>query len=149
MRNIHQTCSMILHFAMKCCSQSSIQLKTLQGLDSGFKNAVAQECRNLCHQRPQLLQQHPAKRALVQSKSPCFTCLAAGGENPNHDYKQALSPPLHLPLSLYMDIYIYIYIYAVKLKSGPRFGGFKVKKWSKFKVKKWSKFFFTVFPPFL
>ena len=24
------------------------------------------------------------------------------------------------------------YIYAVKLKSGPRFGGVKVKKWSKF-----------------
>ena len=43
----------------------------------------------------------------------------------------------------------YIYIYAVKLKSGPRFGGFKVKKWSKFKVKKWSKFFFHCFPPFL
>ena len=44
---------------------------------------------------------------------------------------------------------MYIYIYAVKLKSGPRFGGFKVKKWSKFKVKKWSKFFFTVFPIFI
>ena len=44
-------------------------------------------------------------------------------------------------------IYIYIYIYAVKLKSGPRFGGFKVKKWSKFKVKKWSKFFFHCFSP--
>ena len=43
----------------------------------------------------------------------------------------------------------YIYIYAVKLKSGPRFGGFKVKKWSKFKVKKWSKFFFHCFSPFL
>ena len=42
----------------------------------------------------------------------------------------------------------YIYIYAVKLKSGPRFGGFKVKKWSKFKVKKWSKFF-SLFSPFL
>ena len=40
---------------------------------------------------------------------------------------------------------MYVYIYAVKLKSGPRFGGFKVKKWSKFKVKKWSKFF-TVSP---
>ena len=46
-------------------------------------------------------------------------------------------------------ICIYTYIYAVKLKSGPRFGGFKVKKWSKFKVKKWSIFFFIVFPPFL
>ena len=43
--------------------------------------------------------------------------------------------------------HIYIYIYAVKLKSGPRFGGLKVKKWSKLKVKKWSKFF-TVFPIF-
>ena len=41
----------------------------------------------------------------------------------------------------------YIYIYAVKLKTGPRFGGFKVKNWSKFKVKNWSKFF-TVFPHF-
>ena len=50
----------------------------------------------------------------------------------------------------YIYIYIYIYIYAVKLKSGPRFGGFKVKKWSKFKVKKWSKFFFfSLFSPFL
>ena len=28
----------------------------------------------------------------------------------------------------------YIYIYAVKLKTGPRFGGFRVKNWSKFKV---------------
>ena len=46
-------------------------------------------------------------------------------------------------------VYVYIYICAVKLKSGPRFGGFKVKKWSKFKVKKWSKFFFTVFPIFI
>ena len=44
--------------------------------------------------------------------------------------------------------YMYIYIYAVKLKAGPRFGGFKVKNWSKFKVKNWSKFFFTVFPHF-
>ena len=40
------------------------------------------------------------------------------------------------------------YIYAVKLKSGPRFGGFKVKKWSKFKVKKWSKFFSHCLPHF-
>ena len=40
-----------------------------------------------------------------------------------------------------INLSFYIYIYAVKLKSGPRFGGFKVKKWSKFKVKKWSKFF--------
>ena len=46
------------------------------------------------------------------------------------------------------NIEIYIYIYAVKLKSGPRFGGFKVKMWSKLKVKKWSKFF-TVFPIFI
>ena len=38
-------------------------------------------------------------------------------------------------------------MYAVKLKSGPRFGGFKIKKWSKFKVKKWSKFFYC-FPHF-
>ena len=45
-------------------------------------------------------------------------------------------------------LYIYIYAVELKLKSGPRFGGFKVKKWSKFKVKKWSKFFFTVFPHF-
>ena len=45
---------------------------------------------------------------------------------------------------------IYIYIYTVKLKTGPRFGGFKVKNWSKFKVKNWSRFFFffTVFPHF-
>ena len=43
--------------------------------------------------------------------------------------------------------HIYIYICAVKLKSGPRFGGFKVKKWSKLKVKKWSKFFFHCFSP--
>ena len=42
---------------------------------------------------------------------------------------------------------IYIYIYAVKLKTGPIFGGFKVKNWSKVKVKNWSKFF-TVFPQF-
>ena len=43
----------------------------------------------------------------------------------------------------------YIYIYAVKLKTGPRFGGFKVKNWSKLKVKNWSKFFFFhCFPQF-
>ena len=41
-----------------------------------------------------------------------------------------------------------IYIYAVKLKAGQRFGGFKVKDWSKFKVKNWSKFIFIVFPHF-
>ena len=40
-----------------------------------------------------------------------------------------------------------IYIYAVKLKTGPRFGGFKVKNWSKFKVKNWSKFLFSLFSP--
>ena len=39
-------------------------------------------------------------------------------------------------------------MHAVKLKSGPRFGGFKVKKWSKFKVKKWPKVFFQLFSPF-
>ena len=44
-------------------------------------------------------------------------------------------------------MHVYIYIYAVKLKSGPRFGGFKVKNWSKLKVKNWSKFFFHCFPP--
>ena len=42
-------------------------------------------------------------------------------------------------------IYTYIYMHAVKLKAGPRFGGFKVKNWSKLKVKNWSKFF-IVFP---
>ena len=36
---------------------------------------------------------------------------------------------------------------AVKLKTGPRFGGFNVKNWSKFKVKNWSKFFFHCFFP--
>ena len=41
----------------------------------------------------------------------------------------------------------FLYIYAVKLKTGPRFGGFKVKNWSKFKVKYWSKFFHC-FPHF-
>ena len=44
-------------------------------------------------------------------------------------------------------MYVCMYVCAVKLKSGPRFGGFKVKKWSKFKVKKWSKFFFWLFFP--
>ena len=44
-------------------------------------------------------------------------------------------------------VYIHIYIFAVKLKTGPRFGGFKVKNWSKFKVKNWSKFFFSLFFP--
>ena len=43
---------------------------------------------------------------------------------------------------------IYIYIYAVKLKTGPRFGGFKFKSWSKLKVKNWSKFFHC-FPIFI
>ena len=49
------------------------------------------------------------------------------------------------------QLYSFIYTYAVKLKSGPRFGGFKVKKWPKFKVKKWSKFFFfsLFFPIFI
>ena len=42
----------------------------------------------------------------------------------------------------------HIYIYAVKLKTGPRFGGFKVKNWSKLKVKNWSKFFSLFFPHF-
>ena len=45
--------------------------------------------------------------------------------------------------------HIYIYIYAVKLKTGPRFGGFKVKNWSKLKVKNWSKFFSLFFPGFI
>ena len=46
-------------------------------------------------------------------------------------------------------IYIYRYIYMVKLKTGPRFGDFKVKNWSKLKVKNWSKFFFVhCFPIF-
>ena len=54
--------------------------------------------------------------------------------------------PTHI--RTYMHIYIYIYICAVKLKTGPRFGGFKVKSWSKFKVKNWSKSFFTVFSHF-
>ena len=44
---------------------------------------------------------------------------------------------------------MYVYIYAVKLKTGPRFGGFKVKNWSKFKVKNWSKFCFHCFFPVL
>ena len=39
---------------------------------------------------------------------------------------------------------IYTHICAVKLKIGPRFGGFKVENWSKLKAKNWSKFF-TVF----
>ena len=40
-----------------------------------------------------------------------------------------------------------IYI-CCKVKTGPRFGGFKVKNWSKFKVKNWSKFFFfSLFSP--
>ena len=43
--------------------------------------------------------------------------------------------------------HIYIYIYTVKLKTGPRLGGFKVKNWSKLKVKNWSKFFHR-FPHF-
>ena len=47
-----------------------------------------------------------------------------------------------------MEDSIDIYIYTVKLKSGPRFGGFKVKRWSKLKVKKWSKFFFHFFRHF-
>ena len=44
-------------------------------------------------------------------------------------------------------IYIYLFIcvfFAVKLKIGPRFGGFKVKNWSKLKVKNWLKLFFPV-----
>ena len=40
------------------------------------------------------------------------------------------------------QIYIYRERYVVKLKFGPRFGGFKVKKWSKFKVKIGPSFFF-------
>ena len=46
-----------------------------------------------------------------------------------------------------LSLSLYIYICAVKLKTGPRFGGFKVKNWSKLKVKNWS-MFFTVFPHF-
>ena len=42
---------------------------------------------------------------------------------------------------------MYIYIHAVKLKACPKFGGFKVKNWSKLKVKNWSKFLFHCFPP--
>ena len=49
--------------------------------------------------------------------------------------------------SVYLEP-IYIYIFAVKLKTGPRFGGFKAKNWSKLKVKNWSKFFFHCFPQF-
>ena len=42
-------------------------------------------------------------------------------------------------------------MHAVKLKTGPRFGGFRVKNWSKLKVKNWSKFFtaFHIFVVFL
>ena len=32
-------------------------------------------------------------------------------------------------------IYIYLFIYAVKLKTGPRFGGFKVKTGPSLKLK--------------
>ena len=53
-----------------------------------------------------------------------------------------LSLSLSISLYLSLSLYLSIYIYAVKLKTGPRFGGFKVKNWSKFKVKNWSKFFF-------
>ena len=64
--------------------------------------------------------------------------------------KQCCLQSLLRMFSRHTHTHIYIYIYAVKLKSGPRFGGFKVKKWSKFKVKKWSKFFFfIVFPIFI
>ena len=38
--------------------------------------------------------------------------------------------------------------FAVELKTGPRFGGFCVKNWSKSCVKNWSKIF-TVFPMFI
>ena len=46
-----------------------------------------------------------------------------------------------------MCVCVFVYVCAVKLKTGPRFGGFKVKNWSKFKVKNWSKFFHC-FPQF-
>ena len=39
----------------------------------------------------------------------------------------------HIYIHIYIYIlYVYIYIYAVKLKSGPMFALFKVKKWSIF-----------------
>ena len=44
-------------------------------------------------------------------------------------------------------IYIYIYIYAVKLKIGPRFGGFKVKIGPSLKLKIGPSF--SLFSPFL
>ena len=65
-------------------------------------------------------------------------------------FKQEKAPKA-TPFGEGVGIYRYIYIYmcAVKLKTGPRFGGLKLKNWSKFKVKNWSKFFFTVFPSFI
>ena len=50
---------------------------------------------------------------------------------------------------IFLFLSLSIYICAVKLKAGPRFGGFKVENWSKLKVKYWSKFLFTVFPVFI
>ena len=40
-----------------------------------------------------------------------------------------------------------MYIDIVKLKIGPRFGGFKGKNWSKLKVTNWPKFLFHCFVP--
>ena len=57
-------------------------------------------------------------------------------------------------ISTAISIYIYTYIYAVKLKTGPRFGGFKVKLGPSLKLKIGPSFFivypiFTVFWGFL
>ena len=48
---------------------------------------------------------------------------------------------------IYIYICTYVYFFAVKLKTGPSFGSFKVKNWSKLKVKNRSKLFliFKVF----
>ena len=50
---------------------------------------------------------------------------------------------------LFIHIYIYTHIYPVQSKTGPRFGGFCVKNWSKSCAKKRSKLFALFSPHFL
>ena len=41
---------------------------------------------------------------------------------------------------IYICLFFFFNLFAVTLKTGPRFGGFKVFNWSKLKVNNWSKF---------
>ena len=65
----------------------------------------------------------------------------------NRQHKKGKSLDTRVTFKRVENGHIYIYILcAVKLKTGPRFGGFKVKTGPSFKLKTGTSFYSTVFP---